>query len=134
MVHQRSDRLDGHRPVRQRLLHVDDERREALGLVLDLVEGRQLQLTNNKDKSRTFAGIYMHENKLYIVEGTVPAGYPEPGLFQQSLGWLDENGIGLRYQSYYSNGFPAPPRVNRAGRGQGQGRIDAPETNPGQRR
>ena len=72
---------------------------------VDLVEGHQLQLTNNADKSRTFAGIYMHENKLYIIEGTVPAGYPEPGLFQQSLGWLDENGIGLRYQSYYSNGL-----------------------------
>ena len=100
--------------------------------VVDLVEGRQLQLTNNADKSRTFAGIYMHENKLYIIEGTVPAGYPEPGLFQQSLGWLDENGVGLRYQSYNSNGFPPPPRVNRAGRGQGQGRIDAPGANPGQ--
>jgi hypothetical protein len=94
---------------------------------VDLVEGHQLQLTNNADKSRTFAGIYMHENKLYIIEGTVPAGYPEPGLFQQSLGWLDENGVGLRYQNYYSNNYPAPPRVNRtAGQGLGQGRIDAP--------
>ena len=80
---------------------------------VDRVEGHQLQLTNNADKSRTFAGIYMHQNKLYIIEGTVPAGYPEPGLFQQSLGWLDENGIGLRYESYYSNGFPTPPRVKR---------------------
>lgn len=77
---------------------------------VDRVEGHQLQLTNNADKSRTFAGIYMHENKLYVIEGTVPAGYPEPGLFQQSLGWLDEKGIGVRYRSYYSNGFPAPPR------------------------
>src|SRR4051812_38060909 len=93
--------------------------------VVDQVEGRQLQLTNNSDKSRTFVGIYMHQNKLYISEGTVPAGYPEPGLFQQSLGWLDENGVGLRYQSIYSNNYPAPPRVNRANR-PGQGRIDAP--------
>ena len=102
---------------------------------VDLVEGHQLQLTNNADKSRTFAGVYMHENKLYIIEGTVPAGYPEPGLFQQSLGWLDENGVGLRYQTYYSNGYPAPARVNRGARGQGQGRIDATGTtvNPGQR-
>ena len=83
--------------------------------VVDQVEGNQLQLTNNTDKSRTFAGIYMHENKLYIIEGTVPPGYPEPGFFQQSLGWLDENGIGLRYQSVYSNGFPTPPRVKRGG-------------------
>jgi hypothetical protein len=99
--------------------------------VVDQVEGHQLQLTNNKDKSRTFAGIYMHENKLYIIEGTVPAGYPEPGLFQQSLGWLDENGVGLRYQSYYSNNYPAPPRLVRGPSTQGQGRIDAPGANPG---
>ena len=99
---------------------------------VDLVEGHQLQLTNNSNKSRTFAGIYMHENKLYIIEGTVPAGYPEPGLFQQSLGWLDENGIGLRYQQYYSNNYPAPPRVVRT-QNLGQGRIDAPgaTVNPG---
>jgi len=99
---------------------------------VDLVEGNQLQLTNNSDKSRTFAGVYLHENKLYIIEGTVPAGYPEPGLFQQSLGWLDENGMGLRYQSYYSNYYPAPPRVKRAAGQLGQGRIDAPDTQPGQ--
>ena len=98
---------------------------------VDLVEGHQLHLTNNADKSRTFAGIYMHQNKLYIIEGTVPAGYPEPGLFQQSLGWLDENGVGLRYQEYYSNNYPAPARVNRAaGQGLGQGRIDAPDAGP----
>ena len=97
---------------------------------VDLVEGHQLLLTSNADKSRTFAGVYMHENKLYIIEGTVPAGYPEPGLFQQSLGWLDENGVGLRYQTYYSNGYPAPPRVVRGGRDQGFGRIDAPGATP----
>ena len=92
---------------------------------MDQVEGRQLQLTNNADQSRTFAGIFMHQNKLYISEGTVPKGYPEPALFQQSLGWLDENGIGLRYQSYYNNSYPPPPRIDRARR-PGQGRIDAP--------
>jgi hypothetical protein len=43
---------------------------------MDLVEGHQLQLTNLKDKSRTFVSIYMHMNKLYVLEGTVPAGYP----------------------------------------------------------
>ncbi len=77
---------------------------------LDRVEGHQLHLTN-PDQSRTFVSIYMHENKLYVAEGTVPRGYPEPALFQQSLGWLDEDGNGLRYQGPYSNGFPAPPRV-----------------------
>ena len=92
---------------------------------MDGVEGRQMQLTSTADKSRTFAGIFMHENKLYIAEGTVPPGYPEPALFQQSLGWLDENGVGLRYRATYSNNYPPPPRVNRALQ-PGQGRIDAP--------
>ncbi|HLK48377.1 MAG TPA: hypothetical protein VKT49_09595 [Bryobacteraceae bacterium] len=91
---------------------------------MDMVEGRQMQLTN-ADKSRTFIGIFMHQNKLYINEGTVPRGYPEPALFQQSLGWLDENGIGLRYTSYYNNSYPPPSRVDRTRR-PGQGRIDAP--------
>ena len=37
----------------------------------DRIEGRRVQLTN-PDKSRTFAAIYMHENRLYILEATVP--------------------------------------------------------------
>jgi hypothetical protein len=76
----------------------------------DLVEGHQLQLTN-KDGSRTFAAIHMHENRLYIQEGTVPEGSPPPGLFQQSLQFLDKDGNKIRYQNIYSNGFPAPPRA-----------------------
>ena len=52
----------------------------------DLVEGIELQLTNNSDQSRTFVHISMHKNRLYIVEGTVPGNYPPPGLFQQSMG------------------------------------------------
>jgi len=91
---------------------------------MDLVEGRTLQLTN-ADQTRTFVGLFMHENKLYITEGTVPKGYPEPALFQNSLGWLDENGVGLRYTATYNNNYPPPSRVNRANR-PGQGRIDAP--------
>jgi hypothetical protein len=74
----------------------------------DLVEGHQLQLLN-KDGSRTFAAIHMHENRLYILEGTVPENSPPPGLFQKSLQFLDREGNKIRYQSIYSNGFPAPP-------------------------
>jgi hypothetical protein len=76
----------------------------------DLVEGHQLQLTN-KDGSRTYAAIHMHENRLYILEGTVPEGAPPPGLFQQSLQFLDKDGNKVRYQSIYSNGFPPPPNT-----------------------
>jgi hypothetical protein len=73
------------------------------------VGGNQIHLTN-RDGSRTMAAIYMHLQKLYIIEGTVPAGYPEPGLFQQSFGWIDENGNVLRYQSLYHHAFAPPPR------------------------
>jgi len=77
---------------------------------VDRVEGHELQLTN-ADKSRTFVSIHMHENRLYVLEGTVPAGSPAPSLFQDSLGFLDKDGKGIRYETPYSNGFPAPRRV-----------------------
>jgi hypothetical protein len=62
----------------------------------------------------------MHENKLYIQDATVPKGYPEPGIFQQSLGYVDKDGNGIRYQAIYSNQFhglridPVPPLVRPA--------------------
>lgn len=84
---------------------------------VDLVEGHQLQLTNRKDRSRTFVAIYMHANRLYIMEGTVPDGDPEPGLFQQSLGFVDKDGNGIRYRDYYDNDYPPPPLAG--GRGVG---------------
>jgi hypothetical protein len=72
---------------------------------IDLVEGHQIQLTN-ADKSRTFVGIYLHESRLYILEATVPARAPQPGLFQQSLSFLDKDGKRVRYNSIYSNRLP----------------------------
>lgn len=85
----------------------------------DLVEGHLVQLTSNADQSRTFAWIGMHAHKLYILEGMVPAGSPEPGLFQQSMRWIDKDGNGIRYQMIYSNSYhgmgvyPVPPIVGR---------------------
>jgi len=37
----------------------------------DLIEGHQLQLTNNADQSRTYLYISMHENTLYVLDATV---------------------------------------------------------------
>ena len=54
----------------------------------------------------------MHQNRLYILEGTVPAGMPPPGLFQQSLGFVDKDGRRIRYESTYSNMYP-PPDLQR---------------------
>jgi hypothetical protein len=76
----------------------------------DLVEGRQIQLTN-ADGSRTFLAIHMHENRLYIIDGTVPKGTPQPALFQQSMGFIDKEGKRIRYESIYSNAYPPPRRT-----------------------
>lgn len=60
------------------------------------MSGQQLQLTNT-DQSRTFAGIYLHEARLYILDATVPPKAPPPGLFQQSLSFLDAKGERVRH-------------------------------------
>ncbi|MGH9254558.1 MAG: hypothetical protein ACRD3C_08305 [Vicinamibacterales bacterium] len=88
-----------------------------------VVEGYFLQLTN-RDESRTFAYITMHENRLYIFEGTTPKGYPEPALFQGSVGFVDAKGNSIRYTDYYSNGIHGlrqyePPPVRGGGPAQG---------------
>jgi len=78
------------------------------------VGGQQVHLTN-RDGSRTKAAVYMHNQKLYISEGTSAVGEPDAGLFQQSFGWIDENGRNIRYESLYHHAFPAPPRGDPPG-------------------
>lgn len=63
---------------------------------VERVPGHQLNLTN-PDQSRSYVGIYLHEDRLYIVEATAPKGSPPQGQFQQSLGFIDENGDRIRY-------------------------------------
>ena len=74
-----------------------------------LVQGLELRLTNAADQSRTFASIYMHENRLVIMEATVPRGDPPPVAFNESLNWLDEQGRPVRYVSTYVN-MPDVPK------------------------
>jgi len=71
---------------------------------VDGVPGHQLQITN-PDGSRTFVAIHLDARRLYILEGTVPAEAPPPGMFQQSLGILDEHGRRIRYR-YDDNDRP----------------------------
>jgi hypothetical protein len=97
----------------------------------DMVEGHFVQLTNSADQSRTFVYVAMHEHKLFIVEGTVPKGYPQPGLFQQSMGWVDKDGNGIRYQMIYSNSYHGmgvypKPTIGGGGRGGGAGAAPTP--------
>ena len=89
----------------------------------DRVEGHQIHLTN-ADRSRTSAVVHMHENRLYVLEATVPPGAPAPGLFQISVRFLDTEWNPVRYEwdgiRLYSNGYPPPPRTGGQ-RGQGPG-------------
>lgn len=64
---------------------------------IERVEGHQIQITN-PDRSRTYAGIYLHDSRLYVLEATVAAGGPPPILFQQSLRFFDEDGVRVRYE------------------------------------
>jgi hypothetical protein len=111
--------------------------------IQELVEGLHIQLTNNADQSRTFGYMTMHDNRLYIFEGTVPRGQPEPALFQGSVGFVDKEGNRIRYQRIYSNAwhglgeYPVPPLAGRGGGaggaaagtggGQGTGRGSTPQ-------
>ena len=64
---------------------------------IDLVEGHQLQMTN-AGQSRTYASMYLHDGRLYVLEATVPPGSLPQGLFQQSLSFLDAEGKRIRYR------------------------------------
>ncbi|MFL2554674.1 MAG: hypothetical protein ACJ0S4_08285 [Candidatus Rariloculaceae bacterium] len=65
----------------------------------DRIAGHQLHITNG-DQTRTYAGIFRHVRRLYIVEATVSINSPPPVLFQQSLGILDVEGRRIRYEFY----------------------------------
>lgn len=80
--------------------------------VVDYIGGRWMHVTN-ENGSRTFYAIHMHDDRLYVLEATVPKGYPEPGLFNQSLRFIDEKGSPIRYNGLYMNGYPKPPRVGQ---------------------
>jgi len=89
----------------------------------DLIQGVVAHLTN-ADGSRTHAYITMYELKLYIAEGTVPKGMPEPALFVQAVTWLDKDGNNIRFRQMYNHEIhglreaPVPPtqRGTLAGR------------------
>ena len=77
---------------------------------MDLVEGHELYVLNT-DGTQTFSGVYMHEDHLFILEGTVPGNGPPPVQFYQSLEFLDKDGKAIRYATPYANGLPKPARA-----------------------
>ncbi len=62
----------------------------------DRIEGHEIYLVN-PDKTQTRIGIFLHAKRLYILEANVPAGWPPPLQFQQSLEIFDEKGVRVRY-------------------------------------
>jgi hypothetical protein len=64
---------------------------------VDRIDGHELYIRNG-DGTRTFAGVFMHARRLYILEATTPAGAAPPLLFQQSLHIFDEKGERIRYE------------------------------------
>ena len=73
---------------------------------IERVTGHELQLTN-PDESRSYVGIYLHENRLYIIDATAPSNDVPPIIFQQSFGFLDAEGKPVQYRSFYFNRLPA---------------------------
>jgi hypothetical protein len=63
---------------------------------VDRIPGMQLQYTNH-DGTRTFAAVYLHAYRLYILKAAVPPNTPPPGIFQQSLSVLNAEGNRIRY-------------------------------------
>ena len=82
---------------------------------VEVVSGRLLHLTN-ADRSRTNVAVHQHAGRLYILEATVPPDMPEPILFMQSLAWVNQDGLAIRYRTLYTEGYgdwkfpqPTPP-------------------------
>jgi hypothetical protein len=82
---------------------------------VEVVSGRLLHLTN-QDRSRTNVAFHQHAGRLYIHEATVPADMPEPFAFMESLAWVNDQGLAIRYRTLYTEGYgdwkfphPQPP-------------------------
>lgn len=63
---------------------------------IDFIEGHKLSITN-PDNGRTYAGIYRHADRLFVLEATVPADAPSQAGFLESLHILDDEGERVRY-------------------------------------
>jgi hypothetical protein len=86
---------------------------------IDLVAGHQLHLTN-ADQSHTHVALYLHKNRLYVLEGTVPPRAPAPNVFTESLGFIDEAGNRVRYRVIQHNELPPSKYQQQRGGGAGQ--------------
>ena len=63
---------------------------------IDFNEGHQMSITN-ADNTRTYAGIYRHADRLFVLEANLPEDASSPAEFLESLHILDEEGERVRY-------------------------------------
>ena len=63
------------------------------------IDGHQLQ-TTNPDQTRTFAAIYLYESRLYVIDATASPDIAPPGMFQQSLEFIDEDGEVITFRNF----------------------------------
>ena len=73
------------------------------------VRGVRVHLLN-EDGSRTAAVSHWHEYRLYIAEATASGG-ETPERFVDSIGFIDQGGTQIRYQSRYAPLFPKPIQI-----------------------
>ena len=83
------------RQIRERAASVEYDNYHYIGRV----DGHQLH-TTNPDGTKTYAGLYLLESKLYVIDATMKPGAPPGGIFQQSLDFLDENGNGIMFRTF----------------------------------
>ena len=63
---------------------------------IDFIGGHKLSIIN-EDNTRTYAGIYRHADRLFILEANLPEGSPSAAGFLESLHILDDEGERVRY-------------------------------------
>lgn len=63
---------------------------------IDRVPGQMLTLEHD-DGSHTFASAYLHDGRLYVVEGTAPPNAPPAMHVLQSMAFIDDEGNRIRY-------------------------------------
>ena len=83
------------RQIRERAESIEYDNYHYIGRV----DGHQLH-TTNPDGTRTYAGLYLLESKLYVIDATVKPGAPPGGIFQQSLEFLDDDGNGIMFRTF----------------------------------
>jgi|GEM_PF-593247 hypothetical protein len=63
---------------------------------IDFIEGNKLSIIN-EDNTRTYAGIYRHADRLFVLEANLPEGSASAAGFLESLHILDDEGERVRY-------------------------------------